>query len=136
MTVTRDIVIDLLPLYASGEASADTRAAVEAALDKDASLRQLLSALAEHGPLPEHEVPDSVEREAVNRTRRAIAQRSWSFGLALLFTLLPLTIVVRDGEVTFFMLRNEPRSMWFWAGAALLWVNYLRLSRRISSSGL
>lgn len=35
MTVTRDVVSDLWPLYASGEASADTRTLVEGFLAGD-----------------------------------------------------------------------------------------------------
>ena len=41
MEVTRDIVIDLMPLYQSGEASPDTRAAIEEFLRRDPSLAKI-----------------------------------------------------------------------------------------------
>ncbi len=41
MTITRDIVLDLLPLYAAGEASPDSRAAVDAFVAADASVARL-----------------------------------------------------------------------------------------------
>lgn len=135
MTVTRDIVVDLLPLYVSGEASADSRAAVQHFIEQDPSLRALAAALQQDLP-PAEPVPAHVETEAVNRTRRAIARRSWTLGLALLCTLLPLAVVFRSGEVTFFMLRDQPQSMWAWPAAALLWLNYLWLTRRLKTAGL
>jgi anti-sigma factor RsiW len=39
MKITRDIVLDLLPLYLAGEASADTRALVEEYVQTDPELR-------------------------------------------------------------------------------------------------
>ena len=42
MQVTRDIVIDLMPLYQSGEASADTRAAIEEFLRHEPGLKRLV----------------------------------------------------------------------------------------------
>ena len=42
MHVTRDVVSDLWPLYASGEASADTRALVDAFLAGDPAFAQSL----------------------------------------------------------------------------------------------
>ncbi len=41
MEVTRDMVIDLMPLYQSGEASPDTRAAIEDFLRRDPSLAKI-----------------------------------------------------------------------------------------------
>ena len=45
MNVTREIVKDLLPLYVSGEASADTRTLVESFLREDPELARLVDAL-------------------------------------------------------------------------------------------
>jgi hypothetical protein len=41
MEITRDVVLDLLPLYLAGEVSADTRALVEEFLDGDPALRRV-----------------------------------------------------------------------------------------------
>ena len=40
--VTKDMVRDLLPVYLAGEASADTRAVVEAFLAEDRELREIV----------------------------------------------------------------------------------------------
>jgi hypothetical protein len=41
MKVTRDVIIDLLPLYVAGEVSEDTRKLVEGFLDQDEDLKRL-----------------------------------------------------------------------------------------------
>lgn len=139
MTITRDIIIDLLPLYAAGEASADTRALVETYLKQDASLGALLSAL-QAGPDAAGDAspdpPTALERIAINRTRAVIRRRSWTFGLAIFFTLLPLSFAFSGGHVTFFMLRDEPGSVLFWGSAAYLWWKHIRLTRELKVGGL
>ena len=47
MKVTRDVILDLLPLYLAGEASADTRILVEKYLETDPKLAQLAAESAE-----------------------------------------------------------------------------------------
>ena len=135
MQVTRDIVIDLLPLYQSGEASADSRSAVEDFLRRDPSLARLAAtdnAAAEAIP-PEA----SLERHAVSRTREIIRRRSWMFAIAILFTLLPFTFAFRDDRVTFFMLRDQPvTALFLLVGGAVFWLMYVRLTRSLRTIGL
>lgn len=138
MTITRDIVVDLLPLYAAGEASADTRRLVEGFIKDDASVAALLRALqsseslAEGGAAPSAEL----ERSAVNRTRAMIRRRSWTLALAIFFTLMPLTVAGDETGITFLMVRDEPGSALFWIGAAYLWWQYARLTRELSRGGI
>jgi hypothetical protein len=42
MGVTRDVILDLLPLYMADEVSADTRALVEEYLESDPSLQEVV----------------------------------------------------------------------------------------------
>ena len=138
MTITRDIVIDLLPLYAAGEASVDTRRLVESFIKDDASVAALLRALqsseslAEVGAAPSAEL----ERSAVNRTRAMIRRRSWTLALAIFFTLMPLMFGFDGTGITFLMVRDEPRSALFWISAAYLWWQYARLTRELSRVGI
>jgi hypothetical protein len=74
MEVTREMVVDLLPLYESGEASADTRAAVEEFLRRDPSLARLTKRTEPEMPAPR---ATELERQAVARTRTVI-RRSFS----------------------------------------------------------
>ena len=91
----------------------------------------MLAALQAETLAPDAAVPPSLEKEVVERTRRVIARRSWTLALAVFFSLLPLAIVVRGGQVTFWMLRDAPQSIWFWAGAAVLWIYYAKLTRAL-----
>jgi anti-sigma factor RsiW len=137
MTITRDIVVDLLPLYAAGEASADARAAVEAFIARDASLAGLLRALQSAADTRDDAaLPDALEREAVNRARRVIRRRSWLFGLAILCSLLPLSFAFEGGRIVFLMLRDQPASALLWLVAGGLWWSYARMSRELQSAGL
>jgi hypothetical protein len=131
MEVTRDIALDLMPLYQAGEASQDTRAAIEEFLRRDPSLarfaqddRVVIPAAAE------------LEHRVVRETRATIRRRTWIMAMAILFTVLPFSFAFRGGDVTFFMLRDQPESAWFFLGAAGFWLLYARLTRSLRTGGL
>ena len=132
MEVTRDIVIDLMPLYQSGEASPDTRAAIEEFLRRDPSLAKIAADDAAVG------VPAGaeLERRSVALTRATIQRRTWVMAIAILFTLLPFSFAFRGGAVTFFMLRDQPQSAVLLLGAAGLWLRYASLTRSLRANGL
>ena len=134
MQVTRDIVIDLLPLYQSGEASTDTRAAIEEFLRNDPSLAQMAGQDAV--PLVPATTGGELERRAITRTRAHIRRRSWVLAAAIWFTLLPFTFAVQAGRVTFFMLRDQPASVLLLLVAAILWFQYARMTRSLRTAGL
>jgi len=134
MEVTRDIVIDLLPLYQSGEASKDTRAAIEEFLRRDPSLAHMASQDA--GTILPATGASELERRTVTRTRVAIRRRSWVLGAAIWLSLLPFSFAFRGGRVTFFMLRDQPESMLLLLVAAMLWFVYARMTRSIRTAGL
>jgi anti-sigma factor RsiW len=138
MTITRDIVIDLLPAYESGDASADTRAAVEAYLANDADFARIVKAARRSAPITSADVSGSatrLERDALDRTRRALKKRSWTLALAILFTLMPFTFAFRGSDVVFFMWRDEPGSRLFLLSAAWLWWSYFRQSQAFRKAG-
>jgi anti-sigma factor RsiW len=59
MEVTRDVILDLLPLYLADEVSADTRALVEKHLEADAELARI----AEESAAELEEVPIPLTQE-------------------------------------------------------------------------
>jgi anti-sigma factor RsiW len=95
MTVTRPVIIDLWPAYASGEASAETRALVEEFLRDDPELaRQLREdplTAAQSPSLP----PDS-EVDAFTRARRRLRGYPWLLKIAMLFSALSFARIVSD----------------------------------------
>jgi hypothetical protein len=74
---TRDVVVDLWPLYVSGEASADTRALVEAFLAQDPELGERLREPDSTGlGPPALRLPADHERATLLRTQRRRARQS------------------------------------------------------------
>jgi anti-sigma factor RsiW len=98
MTVTRDVVSDLWPLYASGEASADTRALVEAFLATDPAFAQVLRESANvtlpAGSAPV--LPPDHELVALDMTRRRLWGPGWLFQLAMLFSFFAFGRIISD----------------------------------------
>ena len=140
MKITRDVVTDLLPVYTSGEASADTRAVVEDYFREDPEFASMVRAAADGPIMPVLTAPpvaliDRTEKSALVRSRRMLRRRSWAMGLALLCTLLPFTIVHTE-TIRFLMIRDEPRSAVLFVVAAGLWAWYYRLDRRLTGTGL
>jgi hypothetical protein len=134
MEVTRDIAMDLLPLYQSGEASQDTRAAIEEFLQKDPSLTQM--ATQDGAPLVPASAASQLERQTITRTRATIRRRTWILAAAIWLTLLPFSFAFRGGRVTFFMLRDQPESVLLVLIAAVLWFQYAKMTRSIRTAGL
>ena len=90
MKVTRDVILDLWPLYESGEASAETRALVEQYLQEDPEFASLVR---ENGgskalrPTP-LTLPRDSEMETLLRTQQLLSYRRSALllGLTLLAT--------------------------------------------------
>jgi anti-sigma factor RsiW len=140
MEITRDIILDLLPVYLAGEASPATRALVEQFIQQDAELAQRVRQLSEQNlaalqstPRP----PPELELKSLRRTRALIGWQRWLFGLGLGFTLplLSFEIDIEDGHLrhfSFFLLRNHPLlSATALVLGAACWFAYYRIRRQL-----
>jgi hypothetical protein len=143
MNVTQNVVMDLLPVYLSGEASSDTKelveefmqqypeiaSAVEAQKREFDSQRDLLEPAG--APSADHELRTLLE------TRSVIERQKWSMSIALMLTAFPFSFVFNGGHLTFLIVRDQPllaAASWF--GAAILWIQYLIARRRLRVAGL
>ena len=135
MTVTRDVVLDLLPLYFAGDVSADTRALVDEFLRTDpdfARMSQRFDTLLKRHDRPE---PDPAERRAFERTRMLIRYRNQCIGLAVAFSLAPFAFTFGPGGVTWMLMREQPVIAIAWGLTGLAcWVAAYILGRRARSS--
>ena len=138
MNVTREIVKDLLPLYVAGEASAESRAAVEEWLRADPELARLAAALRDDRALaPAASVTPASGQAALMATKTLLRRRSWLLALALMFTGLPLSFVYDNSGLRFFMLRDAPLvSLTTLAAALGLWIAFAMVTRRLRVTGL
>jgi hypothetical protein len=132
MKVTREVVIDLWPVYASGEASEDTRKLVDEFLREDPGLeRELLEDDSGERlravPVvlePDHEV------QSLRRAKQAMLRREWPLFFAMLFSGFAFGRIVSDTSWDV-----SPRPFAVTAAiAAAFWILFLvRFARRLSA---
>lgn len=121
MNVTREVILDLLPVYLAGEASAATVALVEEYLKQDPALAERVRQLAADtlGKIGPAVLPPELELRSLRRTRVLIGWQKWLFGFGISFT-----------AVTFTATSPPAR-----AGLALVaiacWIAYYSLRRRL-----
>jgi hypothetical protein len=134
MNITRDVVIDLLPAYLSGEASADTYTLIDEMAARDPDIARLVASARDErmDVMPQNiPLPPNLERDIVNRTRAVLRRRSWTFALAIVLTCLPMAFTFDSGGIKFLLVRDEPGSRLLWLGAAWFWFDYVRQTRRL-----
>jgi hypothetical protein len=142
MKVTRDVVLDLMPLYLAGEASPDTRALVEDSLREDPALAARVRA-GDRALIPDRPLAPAPTTELASllRTRRTLGRLRWTCALATTLTAISLAVRVefRDGRLTTFRFLVADEQLLFGTcllAAATLWWLYFRMRRRARGTGL
>ena len=141
MKVTKEIILDLLPVYLAGEASQATRALVEEYLAHDPELAQSVrSQHADHSlrmALPE--LPPELELKSLHRTRHLLSWQRWLFGLGIGFSAVALSSIISFSEGRIrefhFLIRDHPEVF----GTCLVlglscWVAYFLIRRRLRTA--
>lgn len=138
MTVSRDVLKDLLPIYVSGEASDDTRALVDAAIAADPEIAALAEALRDPAPPGGTPMrPLAPDRALLERTRRLLRLRTWLLAGGLFFSGLPLSFVFDDHGLRFLLLRDAPvTAACFLALGMACWIGFATVVRQTRVSGL
>jgi hypothetical protein len=97
MEVTRNVILDLLPLYLAGEVSNDTRALVEAYLAQDAELAQMAEE-ARGGSFTNDDIPIPItkesEMEALKDAKQLMFRRVVMVGVVVAFNMLCLLTAI------------------------------------------
>jgi len=127
MKVTRDVILDLLPLYLAGEASEDTRRLVEEHLEKDPRLAQLAkqaqeTKLPDGVPIP---LTEDDEMKAFKKAKRLMIQHNLFLLLAVLFTFLfamGLTFIADERPIG---------PVVFLAVAGFFWYLFYRINKQL-----
>lgn len=119
MSITRPVILDLWPVYVSGEASAETRALVDEYLRADPEFARQLreDPLGRIAPPP---LPPDVETNAFARARRRLRGFPWLLQLAILFSASAFGRIVSDTSWDV-----SPRNFIITAGiAACFWIAF------------
>ena len=92
--ITRDVILDLLPLYLADEASADTRILVEKYLEQDPTLARIAEQshvmLADDAPLP---LTKETQMETYKETKRIMLWRTAIIAGAIALVLLVVLVL-------------------------------------------
>lgn len=138
MTLSRDVIHDLLPLYFADEASGDTRRLVEAyfddhpgfATDMRAAYRRIHAAAA---PPP---LAADVELQALDRTRRLLRWKGILLPVAIFLSILPLSVYGNEEGVTFLFQYSPLATSIALACALASWIAYAVIYRTLRLTDL
>src|SRR5262249_5440195 len=133
MTVTRDVILDLLPLYFAGQASADTKQLVDDFLVTDPDFARMSARFdslskARGGARPDG---DLGERRALQRARLLLCYRNELIGVAVASWLAPFLFVFRNSRIEWVMFQEKPvMAIGFGLVAIGCWIAAFVLGRR------
>jgi hypothetical protein len=142
MNISREVIKDLLPLYAAGEVSDETRDLVEQFLQTDPELRGFLGRMAEAEAILEEkpQAPDLVDAQvkSLRKTRLLLRYRGIVMGAAIAYSIAPFSFVYAQGKVTWVVMENVPREVWLCCLviAAALWIVYGVILTQTRRSGI
>ena len=131
MTVTKDVIEDLIPVYLAGEASADTRKLVEEFMAAHPGMLGV--------DLPETKVepPKDLGLRALEGTRRAIAQRNAWLAWAAVLSFGVFSFAFHGKEITFLLFRDAPLAAYaLLAGSAFCYAMFYWTCRHLVVTGL
>lgn len=134
MTISRGIIDDLYPLYAAGEACADSRALIEEYLAENpgaaASLQGAMS-------LPPVEPPPDLEVRALKRTTWLLQQGNTIGAAALTVSFAPTALSYIEQGKLHILYQDLPRgSVLIYVAAIFLWAGFFFACRRAQAAGL
>ena len=135
MKITRDVILDLLPLYLADEVSDDTRSLVEQYLTDDPALAKLAeqSSFQQWGDVP---VPLNKEHEmkSFEKTKQLLIQQRMLMGFAIFSTLM--IVAVRGGEDGIRWLWSElPQVGWLLMFVSVVfWAAYFNITATLNKS--
>ena len=143
MKVTQAVILDLLPVYLSGEASVDTKDLIEEFLRQHPEMASLVEAqqreyTGQQRLLEPTSAPsEDQELRTLARTRSLMERQKLSMSLALMLSAFPFSFAYGGGRFTFLLLRDQPGvAAGAWFGAAILWMLYFLTRRRVRAAGI
>lgn len=105
MEITRDVILDLLPLYLAGEVSADTRTLVEKYLETDPELADVAQQSAAMDLSKDIPIPLTKEdrMEAYREAKRLMFRRTVVLAITISFALLCILGMVALAALLIYM---------------------------------
>jgi hypothetical protein len=138
MNVTREVILDLLPVYLAGEASPATRTLVEEYMKQDSDLAQRirLQWSENFAKVVPSGLPPDLELRSLRRTRTLLGWQRWLFGFGIFFTAISLSNEFSFANGRFkefhFLLRDYPVQVAICLTLGLAcWIAYFSIRRHL-----
>ncbi len=130
MKITRDVIIDLLPLYLANEASEESRKLIEQFLADDPALAKLVEQSDHESWRNDVPVPLKKEDEmkSFEKTKQILFQQKLFLALAVGMTLLLVAFRFDEKEVEWLWI-NSPAAGWaIFVAATVFWIAFLNVA--------
>lgn len=130
MNITKDIIQDLLPLYAANECSNDSRAVVDEylrlhPLEADTLRRAMSDSAIQVTPKP----IDLSEMNTLQCSRKRLQIQSLLIGLAIFLTLAPFAFFHVEGKTHWLFAESPLSASIYFACGAFCWLAYFVVRR-------
>jgi hypothetical protein len=138
MNVTREVILDLLPVYVSGEASPATRSLVEEYMKQDPELAQRVRSQWEEN-FAKLAPPPELEMKSLRRAHHLLALQKWLFGIGIGFfaTSLSFRFSSVGGHIQgpHFLFFDDPLAFVGCIAPGLAcWIGYFIIRRRLRAT--
>ncbi len=129
--ITRDIILDLLPLYMADEVSEDTRQLVESYMADDPKLAQLVeTAVALPTNIPEINKKEN-EMKTFEKTKRLMKQQTIFLVFAIFTSLLFIAFRFDENGVEW-LWQDTPAGYFVFAVATFFWIGYGNITYQLN----
>jgi hypothetical protein len=137
--ISRDIILDLLPVYLAGEASTDTRKLVDEFAVTDPQIARLVRA-GSGDSLPTDfalNLPPGAETKAFLKTRKRLRRQGWIMAAAIFFTAMSISFQWNSETGFHFTYQEAPQIAVLLSIISLIfWIAYFRYRRRFGSQAI
>jgi len=137
MSIPKEVILDLLPVYLAGEVSPVTRVWLENHLAQNPELAEQVRrerSQSFDGALPA--LPPELELRTLRRTRRTIALLRWLFGLGMAFSAVALSLELsfHPFKLRLLLLDYPAQLVPCVAFGVACWIAYFVLRRRLRTT--
>jgi hypothetical protein len=132
MTITQDVITDLLPVYYSEECSKDTKTLVEEYFHKHPDFQQRAQKIVQD-PFPNstsRHLNKNDELITLKKTRKLLRLRSSVMALAIFFSCAVFSFVYEQGQFRWIILNSFPATLFYGIPAVISWIAYFLIKRR------
>ena len=138
MKVTEEVIIDLLPLYYSGEASKDTIALVDSYFEKNPEFAKQAKASKEK--IINEDLQTTLtkedEMESLNKTKKRIKLHSILIGFAIFFTIAPFSFAHVEDKFYVLMLDSPMTALTYGLIGVIFWISYFVVRNKLKTTGI